>query len=301
MSSIRVFFTIVTFASQYALLLPTPAPVRSPSSDFRKSVICASTAVKKGEAYQQWFEKLDRAGFTDLANDEDVSIALQASWELHKKSELRGEHITLRTDQIYNEDELKRFVKHLEKVTKAPIPAWWSNCICKVDCFPKEHHAFEMLKKLPIYKSDIGYYVPKVATLMRDQNTLTVSAGGFSAAIPAKFDLRLVDYLPVAISKDERYVAACSTYAGSPFQVARLDHFGQKAIWISDVWAVRRGVSTGPAHHLVEIAPKGDTVFVFGAETHGMYLEAFQSDTGKCLYRFCTCYWFNFSEKWNLK
>ena len=32
-----------------------------------------------------------------------------------------------------------------------------------------------------------------------------------------------------------------------------------------------------------------------------MYLEAFDSVTGKCAFRFCTAYWSNHSERWRLK
>jgi hypothetical protein len=52
--------------------------------------------------------------------------------------------------------------------------------------------------------------------------------------------------------------------------------------------------------HQMELVVSGDRVCVFGAESHGVYAEAFRLDDGKPLVRFCTCYWFNFSERWNL-
>jgi hypothetical protein len=39
---------------------------------------------------------------------------------------------------------------------------------------------------------------------------------------------------------------------------------------------------------------------VYGCDSHGMYAEGFDAKTGKCRFRFCTCYWFNFSEAWGL-
>jgi hypothetical protein len=51
----------------------------------------------------------------------------------------------------------------------------------------------------------------------------------------------------------------------------------------------------------VDLVEKDGTLFVFRAESFGAYLEAFDLATGKCLYRFCSGYWSNFSEKWRLR
>jgi hypothetical protein len=40
---------------------------------------------------------------------------------------------------------------------------------------------------------------------------------------------------------------------------------------------------------------------VFGMESHGAYIEAFDAGTGKVRFRFCTCYWSEHSETWGLK
>ena len=67
------------------------------------------------------------------------------------------------------------------------------------------------------------------------------------------------------------------------------------------MWAAGRTALAGYGVHRVELAGKDGSVFVFGTESHGMYLEAFDLATGKCQFRFCSCYWFTFSETWNLK
>jgi hypothetical protein len=74
-----------------------------------------------------------------------------------------------------------------------------------------------------------------------------------------------------------------------------------KQLWEAEVWSAGRGFLAGVGYHRVELKEKDGILFVFGMETHGMYLEAFELATGKCLYRFCTCYWFHFSEEWGLK
>src|SRR5437762_5085457 len=50
----------------------------------RELVIKAKTADDKAGAYKDLFKHLGRARFSELENDEDVGIALQASWERNR-------------------------------------------------------------------------------------------------------------------------------------------------------------------------------------------------------------------------
>ena len=95
--------------------------------------------------------------------------------------------------------------------------------------------------------------------------------------------------------------ATFSSGGGFPYKLACLAGKGGKPVWTTEVWAAGRLILMGKGVHRLELAENDDTLFVFGAESHGMYLEAFDSATGKCRYRFCTGYWFNFSEGWDLK
>jgi hypothetical protein len=63
----------------------------------------------------------------------------------------------------------------------------------------------------------------------------------------------------------------------------------------------RTGIVSGFHDHWAEVVGLGDTVYVFGAESRGVYLEAFEAATGKARFRFCTGYWFHWSEAWGLK
>jgi hypothetical protein len=60
-------------------------------------------------------------------------------------------------------------------------------------------------------------------------------------------------------------------------------------------------VIPGNAAHRMQLVEKDGTLFVFGVEASGAYAEAFDLATGKCQWRFCTCYWFHFSDKWGLR
>lgn len=74
-----------------------------------------------------------------------------------------------------------------------------------------------------------------------------------------------------------------------------------KVLWQAEVWAVNCLQLGGFANFHFDIEVTSDTVYVFGAESGGLFIEAFQRHDGKCLLRFCTCYWLNYSEEWNMK
>lgn len=88
--------------------------------------------------------------------------------------------------------------------------------------------------------------------------------------------------------------------SGFSYSIRRTDMNRNRTVWSSSVWAVNRTALAGVGAHQVELVISDERVFVFGAESHGAYLEAFDLSDGRPLVRFCTCYWFNFSESWSL-
>jgi hypothetical protein len=91
--------------------------------------------------------------------------------------------------------------------------------------------------------------------------------------------------------------------AGFGYPVEVTDRKTKKVLWKGHVWAAGRIVllGAGRGNHQIELVVSDGRLFVFGAEDCGAYAEAFNLEDGKPLVRFCTCYWFNFSEKWKLK
>lgn len=266
-------------------------------------VLRSETRAKRGEAYQALFEHVGRKGLEGLAKSADVGIALQASWELHKKPAKRAKHITLRTDDIYDPDQIAKFLVVLRERTKAPVPEWWGTALQDVDVFTGQHHAFRGDLDPQLQKTRKGGpYHPKGVELTEDGEQLKYAVAGRTILVDkSAFDVQLADYYPGCVGEKTVYLAACSVHSSMPFQIAAFEGKGGKPVWVADVWAARGGFASGPPHHRVEVVAEDKAVYVFGSESHGMYIEAFEAVTGKPMFRFCTCYWFNFAEKWNIK
>jgi hypothetical protein len=242
------------------------------------------------DAYEQLFTLAGPAGLRELANDKDPSIALQAAWELHKKAVTRDPEIPGRTDWVFDKELLKGFLKDLAKHLKCEPPKWWSTTLINGEEFPGRHHAF-VTREEP---------EPSTATMSPDGEDYVVTSGKLSVRMP-KALLRhgQFDHPPVFLCGADKSFVARPQSRGYPFEVTGVESKTGKRLWTATVWAARRGFSSGPDNVCpIEIRRMEDQVLVFGCESHGIYAEGFDAQTGKCQFRFCSCYWFNFSESW---
>jgi hypothetical protein len=296
----------ILFVPLFLLSAPAGEPDVPPVAS-REWVVRSSVPDSKARGYRAWFEKVGRAGLTDLMSDKDAGIALQAAWEAHKKPARRAKPVPSRVDDVYDPAELKKFVAFVKDRTKAPVPAWWTEVVIDVGVVPGRHHHFAWGGTHPTWKTrrpKAGEHmeVPDGAELERRGEALVYTAGGRSVEFPGAALAVTAASAVTAVFADKRSaVAVAFTGMGCPFKLGGFEGGGRKPVWVADVWAAGRTILTGLAPHQVELAEKGGTVFVFGAETCGAYLEAFDLATGKCLYRFCSGYWFHFSETWGLK
>jgi hypothetical protein len=271
----------------------------------RGQVLDAASAESKARAYSEWFQMMGPGRLADLVTDADTGIALQASWEIYKKPVKRPMPIEGRTNDVYDRDGLGKFLAFLKHRTKAPVPDWWAEGIVDVDLFPGEHHVFTLSGKSSgpkLTEAKAGGDVPEGAELERRDGTFVYTAGGRAVRFPTSTfaDVHFANFGGV-VQEKRSFIAAYPAAGGFAFNVASFEGEGDRPAWKAEVWAAGRTILLGLGHHWVELKEKGGTVFVFGGESHGMYMEAFEAATGRCEFRFCTSYWFNFSEKWRLK
>jgi hypothetical protein len=277
-----------------------------PEKLLRKRVLMAKAVNELSEAYQDYFTYFGLAGLRDRLNDEDTGIALQAAWEVHKKAATRAVPDPYRVDDVYDRAELESFVAFLKDRTRAPLPEWWAEAVVDVDLFPGQHHAFISRPRSAVPKlrtSRAGCLVPQGAELELDGDVLVYTFGDRALRFHKKTCGYFVDdcVLLGLIDGVRSVIAVCSSEAGFPGTLFGFEGNGGKPTWTSPIWAAGRRILMGRGSHQVELRKTGGVVYVFGVDSHGAYLEAFNITTGECALRFCTCYWFNHSEAWGLK
>jgi hypothetical protein len=300
---------IILLAACVAFIVAgSPAVAISQTTDtlstLRSRVLDADTSDTAAAAYKGYFVRLGREGLRDRVKDEDIGIALQAAWEVHKKPLKRPQEVVGRVADAYDRDELTKFLAILKDRTKAPVPEWWAASVVDVDLFSGRHHAFGSDRQGGPKLRELtgGAAVPEGANLDETGDTIVYSVGKRAVRFPkTTFGKMAWPTYTALVGEKSAVVAAYSPASGFAFKLAGFTGEGGKAAWTADVWAAGRTLLAGMGFHCVELREKTGVVFVFGAESHGMYLEAFDTRTGKCQFRFCTCYWFNHSEEWGLK
>lgn len=299
-SSVSVRVAFLCSVSAWTALVAADAPPPE---------VKESPQEKQAKVYRALFEKVGLSGLPDLTKDKDTGLALQASWELHKKLVKRPEIPGKRKpagapNDTYDPNELKKFLTFLNDRTKAPLPDWWAVGISDLYVRKGEHHLYfgADYKYKKIELDDINWRVGEGVELTLRDGRYSYKSTGVSLEYQKDLFSGCVDALAEVSGEKIACLAAYSVSSGNCFSVAGFESKGGKRIWKVDIWAVaRQRLYGGGADHRVEMTVKGDTVFVFGAELGGMYLEAFDLGTGKCQFRFCTNYWGNWSEGWNLK
>jgi hypothetical protein len=284
-----------------------------PVKQLRLRVLEAKSPDDKAKAYQALFEHVRRAGLPQLMKDPDVGIALQAAWEANAKPTKRARHIDNRDDDIYDPASLRDFVQFLSERTNAPVPEWWAKCVTHVER-GKIRHMFEAVINaselvpavtLPEYKEIAGIYVPQEAGLARKGDRFVYSANEQWVKFNKDpFGKSRLDSVTGTLGQKWSAIAAYrSSGGGMPFHVAGFEGEGGEPSWTATVWAINRKSIFGYSgrNHWVELTENAGTIYVFGVEGFGMYVEGFEAVTGNCLFRFCSCYWWHWSEGWGPK
>lgn len=262
---------------------------------------------KQAKAYRELFEKVGRSGLADFTKDKDTGVALHASWELHKKLVKVAGDINNgagnRSGKSYDSDEVKKFLAFLKDRTKAPVPDWWATGITNLEVWEGAHcYRGEKPKLKKIKLGEQPWLVREGITLALQDKTVTYRSGDVSLEFPRTLLAPFWGVLVDTVTEKVTCLAGPSYSRGVSFQIAGFENKSGKRLWTEYVWAVDYyGFSSGGPTHRAEMTRAGNTVFVFGAEALGMYVEAFDIGTGKCQFRFCSNYWMNTSEEWAIK
>jgi hypothetical protein len=192
----------------------------------------------------------------------------------------------------------------LQKVMEAKGRAGMKELSRDTDLMVALHARWELVKGKPtetgkfveFFKRNLRVDVPR---WWQDLLAGVVVAEGHAHAVPGVKMDRLKANSRLAARGLE--VWAKPSTAGFQYEIDVTGLRNKQLVWSGKVWAVGRREGGGLGVHQIEILVSDDRLFVFGAESHGMYAEGFRLDDGKPLLRFCTCYWFNFSERWKLK
>ena len=249
-------------------------------------------------AFKELFTYLGLEGLKELTRDEDTSIALQAAWETHKKPVKRDPAIAGRTDWVFDEKSMLEFLDFFADRVQAEPPEWWRDTLIHGEVFPGDHHAFVYFNR----------NLPPAVKVEVENDEVLITAGLDSIELSKAAYNRTVAIRAKAEARAEHWGNELSFFAppsGYPFETIGVETQTGKKLWTASVWAANepRPMAGRPWPVAVDIRRQGDMVIVYGYAFFGMFAEGFDVKTGECQFRFCTCYWsqYSSSEKWGLK
>jgi hypothetical protein len=274
-----------------------------PLSSLRRNVLIANSAGDKAKAYQALFRPFGAGRIAELLGDTDNGIAIQAAWEVLKRPRKRPAQLDMRSEWVLDPLGQQEFLGFLRSRIDCDPPEWWQQAITDVDLFPGSHVAFCRIEHPEVVTEGDGWYHPQHIMLGREDGKIHVCVERKSVTAEEAMLLEAIEnpfgYYLTATSGQRSVIICVFAGHGFPFQVSCLETASGKLLWTRKVWATRYTHTSGPWRgHYADPVQTESTVYVFGAESHGMYLEAFDLATGMNLFRFCSSYWSNSSERW---
>lgn len=263
----------------------------------RKKLLNSVEAVDAAIAYQSMFTEITRENLGLFLEDSNAGIALHAAWELYKNPVSRAEDTQAYT---YSRKELSKFSAFLKDRVKVQAPDWWSTALTDLDVFPDHHSSLRTMGQWPqLSESKAGYRVEAGVRLQQNGESLEYTKNGRSVVFPTSTFGQMSPDTYLGLLGEKRSVfAGLSEATGRQYKLACVESSSGKVVWTADVWATGPKHGSGNNRHRVEIMEKDSVIYVFGADACGLYLEAFDIGTGEPCFRFCTCYWSNYSENW---
>ncbi len=287
---------LTLFACVFLLICEPAAAEETREEPLLGAVLRAASGPEAGRAYRSLFAD---DGYLHYLDDKHTSIALHAHWESNRVAVPREPKQKHRSDWVLDRERVEAFLGVVkERIGIAP-PDWWAESLRRADMFPGEHHFFLMEPVTKYYETDTGYLVPAGTELVSQGDRIAVSVGEDHASIPQE----CLTHYPrgerwsVLIESGTAFVAR-HDHRAWPYPVVCVDLEGDRMKWSTDVWGARYKGGTGIGGHTVEMRLTGDSLAVFGMESHGAYIELFDAATGESRCRFCSCYWNNYPETW---
>lgn len=264
----------------------------------REDVISAETPVKKTRAYHELFEHAGPDGLWELQNDPDISIALQSRWEpyrLYKESEDKTEAPC---------PDIDEFIAVFKKLTQVDPPEWWERTV-ELSMKPIGRGDFPQPEPHSYLPSNFGdTRVPPGTSIETKSDTVVITIGARNLCISHELIMTLgkqvVEHLDALLDEDISFLAV-SMNAGFPYQLACFNSSSWRKLWVNKVWATGRTRLLGVGWHRVSLLRDGGKIFVFGAEPHTPYVDAFDIRDGNVIFRFCTYLWPKTGEQFRMK
>lgn len=268
-------------------------------SQSRDDILKASTMKGRADAFRLYFEHIQRPAVLALKFDSNEDIALQAAWEAANVDVVTIDSMEAKL----NPNKIHWFLGFLEGRMQTDVPKWWGERLLAARIYAKNTTVFPPASQPKAFiNSLIGLQIPTGISIRGVANERVSVEDGKRIMEVDRHDLEVDEFVDrcTPYFGEECCYVIFDVDSGFPCVLKAFSIETGRNLWSAQLWAAGRLVSRGAGYHEHCVVEQGDSVFVWGAESHGVYMERLSSQTGKVLSRFCSCYWFSGRETWAL-
>jgi hypothetical protein len=245
-------------------------------------------------AVQQFIEQWGSGAFRSVRHHTDLGVSLRAAWEevLITIPEQPPPGGTFKVDR----GRLQWFAGFLEGRLRTKPPDWWSHGLLRAEAIRRCNVVFHELEESACHTTVRELDVPRNTSIENLGQKVRLSVGNQSITIPTETFERLVppesefNHIGALLSPERCYLAVHTGIVLQKGSLYCIERDTGKTRWESELWAgcIGSAYSSVAGFHCVDVVDSSGRIFVFGMAGGAAYVEAFNPDDGKNLFRFAT-------------
>lgn len=271
--------------------------------DLVGTFIKAKSSAHMWEVNQELFAAAPMRRLKDLKTHKHDGIALRAAWEVLRRTIKESPDKDDDADTVVRLDQrsVQRFIGFVEGRLKISLPRQFEKTLQHAQATEADNILFFPLLGFPIkhwpnHKTPSGLVTNKDiwAVNRKDEAQLLVSSYKKTCKVPMRYRNEAakkgIDYGLTSIIEDNQCIVGFMGDSCFSYRLLCLNLKSSELLWSTEVWASGLGGFSGQDRHLAVMKVHENKLYVFGACTRNMYIEAFDMKDGSNLFRFGTGY-----------
>jgi hypothetical protein len=246
-----------------------------------------------GHNVETFIRRWGSAQFQSLRHHPDLGISLRAAWErvLITIPE-EPQHRKLTVDR----ELLRWFVGFLEGRLNIEPPDWWIHGLVRAQAYRRCNVVFHELDESICHTTGRDLEVPRNTSVENVHQNVQLKIGSEFILIPTEQFERMVppksefNHLSAFLSNKKCYLAVYTGIQSQNGTIFSIDRTTGKTLWESPFWGSRNATAYSGVEgfQCVAVTECRGHIFAFGIASGAAYVEAFNADDGKNLFRFAT-------------
>ena len=263
------------------LLAQSPTEIPAETRRLVREIAAAATPKEASGLYTKLLKSTDQGGLRKLKDVPETGVALRAAWE---------EAVATRDGEQINPQALAKFLGFVEGRLAIDLPDWFEQLIMNARYWPEHGKAVLGMPDAWIME---GPDLPDLVKIERSGESTSVQfeKQSLNAAAEILELRRQTSGNTAGLLEEKDCFLALHSRNADRYPLVCLNRKTGAIRWKSTVWAADNDwIHLGKPYEIVMLHTKDKQLLVIGAGAQHFYIESFDRQTGKSLFRFVN--WF---------